>query len=210
MPKSQGPLLRWHYPASTLIRPCPTPAMAVAFRNVEDATLANDGSPPITRTTFPTCRAHYPGGSSGCACRLLPTLVGAFPKWQEGRHPHCHFRGLHRLHSVTARRIAQPPKVTFVTRLQPSQLPGQTARQLPDLSTIIRVESSSTGVSRLRGALPSTDSCAATGNRRGPRRHCADRGAVRRPKPAHVISFVYGLASLFLYETGSREQSPVH
>ena len=50
---------------------------------------------------------------------------GAFPKWQEGRHPHCHFRGLHRLHSVTARRIAQPPKVTFVTRLQPSRLPGQ-------------------------------------------------------------------------------------
>ena len=32
----------------------------------------DDGSPPITRTTFPTCRAHYPGGSSGCACRLLP------------------------------------------------------------------------------------------------------------------------------------------
>jgi len=60
------------------------------------------GLPRITRTTFPTCRAHYPpGGSSGCACRLLPTLVGAFPKWQEGRHPHCHFRGLHRLHSVT-------------------------------------------------------------------------------------------------------------
>ena len=46
--------------------------MAVAFRDVEAATLALDGSPPITRTTFPTCRAHYPGGSSGCACRLLP------------------------------------------------------------------------------------------------------------------------------------------
>ena len=152
--KSQGPLLRRHYPASTLVRPCPTPVMAVAFRNVEDATLANDGAPPITRTTFPTCRAHYPGGSSWCACRFLPKLVGAFPKWQEGRHPHCHFRGLHRLHSVTARRIAQPPKVTFVTRLQPSQLPSQAARQLPDLSTIIRVESSSTGVSRPRGALP--------------------------------------------------------
>ena len=72
MPKSQGPLLRRHYPASTLVRPCPTPVMAAAFRNVEDATLAIDGSPPITRTTFPTCRAHYPGGSSGCACRLLP------------------------------------------------------------------------------------------------------------------------------------------
>src|SRR5439155_23220849 len=33
----------------------------------------------------------------------------------------------------------KPPKVTFVTRLRPSQLPGQTARQLPDLSTIFRV-----------------------------------------------------------------------
>ncbi len=50
----------------------PTPAMAVACRDVEAATLARDGSPPITRTTFSTCRAHYPGGSSGCACRLLP------------------------------------------------------------------------------------------------------------------------------------------
>jgi hypothetical protein len=65
-------LLRRHYPASTLLRPCPTPAVAVACRDVEAATLAHDGSPPITRTIFPTCRAHYPGGSSGCACRLLP------------------------------------------------------------------------------------------------------------------------------------------
>jgi hypothetical protein len=70
--RSQGPLLRRHYPASTVIRPRPTPAMAAAFRDVEAATLALDGSPPITRTTFPACRAHYPGGSSGCACRLLP------------------------------------------------------------------------------------------------------------------------------------------
>ena len=70
--RSQGPLLRRHYTASTLIRPCPTPALAAACRNVEAATLAHDGSPPITRTTIPTCRAHYPGGSSGCACRLLP------------------------------------------------------------------------------------------------------------------------------------------
>ena len=55
---------------------------------------------------------------------------------------------------VTARRIAQPPKATFVARLRPGQLPSQAARQLPDLSTIIRVEPSSTDDSRLRGALP--------------------------------------------------------
>src|SRR5262245_37571409 len=58
---------------------------------------------------------------------------------------------------VTARRIAQPPKVTFVTRLQSRQLPSEATRQLPDLSTIIRVEPSSTGDSRLQGALPQTD-----------------------------------------------------
>src|SRR5467141_3827686 len=74
--RSQGPSLRRHYPASTLLRPCPTPAMTVACRDVEAATLARDGSPPITRTTFPTCRAHYPDGSSGCGCRLLPRSRG--------------------------------------------------------------------------------------------------------------------------------------
>ena len=53
---------------------------------------------------------------------------------------------------VTARRIAQLPKATFVTRLQPCRLPDKTARQLPDLSTTVWVEPSSTGDSRLRGA----------------------------------------------------------
>src|SRR5437660_518463 len=53
---------------------------------------------------------------------------------------------------VTAHRIAQSPKATFVTRLQPFRLPGRAARQLPDQSTTLRVESSSTGDSRLRGA----------------------------------------------------------
>jgi len=33
---------------------------------------------------------------------------------------------------VTARRIAQPPKATFVARLRPGRLPDQAARQLPD------------------------------------------------------------------------------
>ena len=60
---------------------------------------------------------------------------------------------------VTARRIAQPPKATFVTRLQPGRLPDKAARQLPDLSTSIRVEPSSTGDPRLRGALPRPAIC---------------------------------------------------
>jgi len=58
---------------------------------------------------------------------------------------------------VTARRIARLPKVAFVTRLRPFRLPGRAARQLSDLSTIIRVVPSSTGDSRPRGALPAAD-----------------------------------------------------
>jgi hypothetical protein len=58
---------------------------------------------------------------------------------------------------VTARRIAQPPTATFVTRLRPFRLPGRAARQLPDQSTILWVASSSTGDSRLQGALPIPD-----------------------------------------------------
>jgi hypothetical protein len=38
-----------------------------------------------------------------------------------------------------------------------AKLPSQIARQLLDLSTIIQVEPSSTGDSRLQGALPLTD-----------------------------------------------------
>ena len=43
-----------------------------AFHDIGVATSDQSGPPPITRTTFPTCRAHYPGGSNGCICRFLP------------------------------------------------------------------------------------------------------------------------------------------
>jgi hypothetical protein len=68
--------LHRHYPASAVLRPCPTPAEAAALGDVEAAILAYDGSPPITRITIPACCAHYPGGSSGCSCRLLPRSHG--------------------------------------------------------------------------------------------------------------------------------------
>src|SRR3954470_21723511 len=53
---------------------------------------------------------------------------------------------------VTDRRVAQPPKAAFVTRLRSGQLPDQTARQLPELSTIPWMDPSSTGDTRPRGA----------------------------------------------------------
>ena len=54
---------------------------------------------------------------------------------------------------VTARWIAQPPKAAFVTGLRPRQLPSDVARQLPDQSTTLWVEPTSTGETRHRGAL---------------------------------------------------------
>src|SRR5271166_1476045 len=53
------------------------------------------------------------------------------------------------------------PQATFVTRLQPMRSPARAARQLPDQSTTLQVDSSSTDDSRLRGALPTRDFCTA-------------------------------------------------
>jgi hypothetical protein len=94
---------------------------------VEAATLAHNGPPPITRNTFPTCRAHYPGGPNGCICRFLPRSC-CLPQMAGG--------------SASALSLSRP---------------AQASRVLRPISTIIRVEPSSTDVPRLRGALPGTD-----------------------------------------------------
>jgi hypothetical protein len=155
--KSQGPLLGRHYPASTLIRPCPTPVMAAACRNVEAATLANDGSPPVTRTTFPTCRAHYPGGSSGCSCRLLPRSC-SLPQMAGG--------------SASALSLSRPAQASLTLRpigsLSRPRRPlsrGSSPASYPTRPLAsFRINRQLSGwnppplmISRLRGALPITD-----------------------------------------------------
>ena len=49
---------------------------------------------PPFRRAVPTTPADRAGARVDC----FPAHA-AFPEWQEGRHPHCHFRGLLRLHS---------------------------------------------------------------------------------------------------------------
>src|SRR5262249_55228749 len=126
--RSQGPLLRRHYPASALLRPCPTPAVTAACCDVEAATLVLNGSPPITRTTFPTCRAHYPGGLSECTCRLLPRLC-SLPQLAGGSASALSLsRPAQALLTLRPAGSLSRPTATFVTRLQPSRLPDQAAR----------------------------------------------------------------------------------
>src|SRR4029078_969057 len=96
--RSQGPLLRRHCPASTLLRPCPTPVLAAACRDVEAATLTMTGLPRLPEPPFRRAVPTTPADRAGADVDCFPAHT-AFPKWQEGRHPHCHFRGLLRLHS---------------------------------------------------------------------------------------------------------------
>ena len=123
----------------------------------EAATSDPDGSPPIARITLPTCRAHYPDGPRWVHMSIASPSTRPSPLFRRvGIHTFT-FEACSGFTHVTARRIAQPPKATFVTRLQPMRLPAQAARQLPDQSTTLRVESSSTDNPRLRGALPIAD-----------------------------------------------------
>ena len=79
----------------------------------------------------------------------------AFPKWQEGRHPHCHFRGLRRLHS----RYGPPDRSAAHRRpLSRGSNPcGYPHKPLVSYRINLRVDSSSTDDSRLRGTLPAPD-----------------------------------------------------
>jgi hypothetical protein len=69
-------------PIATL-RPLPSPVTG----------LPRLPEPPFRRAV-PTTPADRAGARVDC----FPAHA-AFPKWPEGRHPHCHFRGLLRLHS---------------------------------------------------------------------------------------------------------------
>ena len=104
-----------------------------------------NGSPPLQPIAYvhravPTT----PVSPKGAHVDAFP-FNAAFPGNPAGRRSQLDFRGLLRLYYITARRFAQPPKAAFVTRLQSSRLLSQTARQLPDPSTSLRVESSSNG-----------------------------------------------------------------
>ena len=68
---------------------------------------ANPEPPSLTQTTFPACRAQYPGGPDQVLVgwRVARSRAGffpvraAFPVSQAGRRPHLHFRGLLELHT---------------------------------------------------------------------------------------------------------------
>ena len=129
----------WPPPVATL-RPLPSPVT---------------GLPRLLGSPFRRAVPTTPADQAGARVDCFPAHA-AFPKWQEGIRI-VTFEACSGFTHVTARRIAQPPTAAFVTRLQPFRLPSRAARQLPDQSTTLWVDSPSTGDPRLRGALPKTD-----------------------------------------------------
>src|SRR5713226_3065435 len=117
------------------------------------------GLPRLPESSFRRAVPTTPADRAGAHVDCFPAHA-AFPLWQEGRHPHCHFRGLLRLHSCYG-----PPDRSAAQRRplsrgsNPCSCPHEPLVQLPDQSTTLRVDSSSTDDSRLRGALPFADSC---------------------------------------------------
>src|SRR5215471_20989242 len=109
---------------------------------------------PGPTSQFPTCCAQYPGGPNGCTCRFF-SVRATFLVFSASRRPHLHFRGLLRLHSHYGPSDCSTAQGGLCHEASTGQLPIRVARQLPDLSTTIWVEPSSTGKTRHRGARES-------------------------------------------------------
>ena len=126
--------------------------MAAALHDVEAATLALDGSPPVTANHPTDVPCPLPRRIAWVRVSIASPHVRPSPNDRRVGIRIRTFEACSGFTFVTARRIAQRPKAAFVAGLQPSQLPGRAACQLPDQSTIIRVRPSLSDSSRPRGA----------------------------------------------------------
>ena len=108
-------------------------------RDVEAATSLTTGLPRLPASPFrravPTTRRI-----ERVRVSITSSLVQPSPNGRRVGIRIVTFEACSGFTHVTARRIAQLPKATFFTRLQPVRLPARAARQLPDQSTTLRVE----------------------------------------------------------------------
>jgi hypothetical protein len=81
--RSQGPSLPRSYPASSVLRPCPTPVAAAAQRRRRGRYPRRDGSPPLPGSPSRRAVPITPADRSGCLCRLLPRPRG-LPRFAGG------------------------------------------------------------------------------------------------------------------------------
>ena len=117
-------LQRSYYPVR--LPPMPPPEATLRPLPSHQTGLPRLPEPPFQRAV-PTTPADRAGALVDC----FPAHA-AFPKWEEGRHPHCHFRGLLRLHSrygppdrsAAHRRLCHEAPTHAVTRTSRSPATG--------------------------------------------------------------------------------------
>ena len=140
--------------AQRTLRPCPTPARAIVETMFGGATSVPHGPPPITRLTLPTCRAHYPDGPERMRLSVASPLHSGLPRYSGGSASMTSLsRPAQASIALRPAGLLNRPMAAFVTRLQPNQLPGRTARQLPRSTDNSLGGSVSTGQPRRWGAL---------------------------------------------------------
>lgn len=100
---------------------------------------------------------------------------------------------------VTAHGLAQPPKATFVTRLQPIGYPNELLVSYSIKPATIEVESSSTGNTRLQGALCKIALRGGSACATAPKRFCARRQRIdwRRCTPYDFVTRGQTLGGIF-------------
>src|SRR5215472_8029825 len=112
------------------------------------------GPPPMCRVALSTCRAHYPDGSERVHMSgFLPRSMQPSPLHRRVGIRIATFEACSGFTHVTARRLAQPPKATFVTGLQPTDYADKLPVSYSTKPATIEVEPSSTGNTPLRVTL---------------------------------------------------------
>ncbi len=120
--RSQGPFLRRRYPASQVVRPCPTPARPVVLATMlKVRPPAGTGLPRLPGPPFQRAVPITPVDRNGCIRRLLPRSTRPSPTVRRVGIHNITLEACSGFTRVTARWIARPPEAAFVTRLRDSQ-----------------------------------------------------------------------------------------
>ena len=121
---------------------------------VEVTTLAHDGSPPITRLTLPTCRAHYPDGPEPVHLSVATPFHSGLPRNSGGSASMTSLsRPAQASPKLQPAGLLNRPRRPSSRGFDPAGRPTEPLVSYQALPTTAWVDPSSTGEPRLWGAL---------------------------------------------------------
>ena len=122
--------------------------------DVEAATLAHDGSPPITRLTLPTCRAHYPDGPERVHLLVATPSHAGLPRNSGGSASMTSLsRPAQASHTLRPAGLLNRPRRPLSRGFDQADYSTKPLVSYQALPTTAWVDPSSTGVPRRWGAL---------------------------------------------------------